>query len=278
MKERKISGILESVRRDCPLVHCITNYVTVNDVANMVLACGGSPIMADDIREAAEITSICNATVINIGTLNSRTIESMAAAGKRAAELGHPVVLDPVGAGASDLRTRTAVRLMEEVPFTVIRGNISEIKTLYEGSGSTKGVDASQEDQIRTDTRQEAAKLARKLAERAGAIVAITGAVDIIADKEGGYFVYNGTEMMSKITGTGCMLSAVIAACCAANPTRLLEAVTAAIAAEGLCGEMAWKKAQEQGAGTSSMRTWLIDAMSTLTEEQLLAGQKIEPF
>ena len=122
--------MLENVRKNCPLIHNITNYVTVNDCANILLACGASPIMADDKEEAAEITSICAGLNINIGTLNSLTTASMLIAGKRANELNHPILLDPVGAGASKLRTDTALQLLEEVKFTVIRGNISEIKTL----------------------------------------------------------------------------------------------------------------------------------------------------
>ena len=132
----------ENLRSRSPLIHNITNYVTVNDCANMVLACGASPIMADDAAEVEEITAICGGLNINIGTLNSRTVTSMLLAGKKANQLGHPVVLDPVGAGASHLRTDTAFRLLREVQFTVIRGNISEIKTLASGAGTTKGVDA----------------------------------------------------------------------------------------------------------------------------------------
>ena len=122
-------NIIANVRAQVPLIHCITNYVTVNDVANILLACGGSPIMADDAQEAAEMSSICNGTVINIGTLNARTVDSMITAGKKANELGHIVVLDPVGAGATTLRTETTFRLLNEIQFSVIRGNISEIKT-----------------------------------------------------------------------------------------------------------------------------------------------------
>ena len=133
--------IFDNVREKCPLIHNITNYVTVNDCANVVLACGASPIMADDKDEVSDIQTICGGLNINIGTLNSRTIESMLLAGKRANELGHPVVLDPVGAGASKLRTETANQLLKEVRFTVIRGNISEIKTLALGNGTTKGVE-----------------------------------------------------------------------------------------------------------------------------------------
>ena len=135
-----LSKCIENVRSSVPLVHNITNYVTVNDVANVLLACGGSPIMSDDADDVQDITSICGGLNINIGTLNKRTIPSMLLAGKRANELGHKVLLDPVGAGASKLRTDTAIKLMKEIKFDVIRGNISEIKTLVLGSGITKGV------------------------------------------------------------------------------------------------------------------------------------------
>ena len=143
-----LKNMLENVRKNCPLVHNITNYVTVNDCANIILACGASPIMADDENEVEEITTICGGLNINIGTLNKRTIASMLKAGKKANELNHPVVLDPVGAGASALRTETATNLLEEVKFSVIRGNISEIKTLALGSGTTKGVDADVADKV----------------------------------------------------------------------------------------------------------------------------------
>ena len=128
---------LENVRKTVPLVHNITNYVTVNDVANMLLACGGSPIMSDEPLDVEDITSICGGLNINIGTLNQRSMEGMFLAGRKSQELGHVLLLDPVGAGASALRTNTAVKLMEELKFDVIRGNISEIKTLAKGSGTT---------------------------------------------------------------------------------------------------------------------------------------------
>ena len=139
---------IENVRKGVPLVHNITNYVTVNDVANILLACGGSPIMSDEPEDVEDITAICGGLNINIGTLNQRSIEGMFRAGKKANELDHVVLLDPVGAGASALRTNTAVELMEKIRFTVIRGNISEIKTLALGSGTTKGVDADVSDAV----------------------------------------------------------------------------------------------------------------------------------
>ena len=170
-----------NVRTKSPLIHNITNYVTVNDCANMVLACGASPIMADDAAEVEDITTICGGLNINIGTLNSRTIESMLKAGKKANALGHPVVLDPVGAGASALRTETAYRLLDEVRFTVIRGNISEVKTLASGAGTTKGVDADVADRVTEENLDGAVAFAKAFAAKTGAVVAITGAMEAAA-------------------------------------------------------------------------------------------------
>ena len=146
---------LENVRAKAPLVHNITNYVTVNDVANILLACGGSPIMSDEAEDVEDITSVCGGLNINIGTLHKLSIEAMFRAGRKANELGHPVLLDPVGAGASALRTDTALGLMRELKLSVIRGNISEIKTLAMGSGTTKGVDADVADAVTEETLDE---------------------------------------------------------------------------------------------------------------------------
>ena len=157
--------MLDRVREMHPLIHNITNYVTVNDCANILLACGGSPIMADDPEEVEEITSICSGLNLNIGTLNSRTIPSMLLAGKRSNELGHPVVLDPVGAGASALRTKTALELLEKIRFAVIRGNISEIRTLAAGNGTTRGVDADLADAVTEENLSQAVELAKAYGE-----------------------------------------------------------------------------------------------------------------
>ena len=156
-----LGEMLNKVRETTPLVHNITNYVTVNDVANVLLACGGSPIMSDEPQDVEDITSICGGLNINIRTLNMRSIEGMKLAGKKATELGHAILLDPVGAGASALRTNTAVSLMEEIPFSVIRGNISEIKTLASGSGTTKGVDADVADAVTEENLDEAVAFAK---------------------------------------------------------------------------------------------------------------------
>ena len=268
-----LKNMLDNVRKNCPLIHNITNYVTVNDCANALLACGGSPIMSDDIEEVEEITSICGGLNINIGTLNQRTIPAMFAAGKKANELGHPVLLDPVGAGASKLRTETALQLMEQVKFTVIRGNISEIKTLAAGSGTTRGVDADIADRITEETLEQGAAFAKDFAKKTGAVIAITGAIDIVADAEKAYCIFNGDPMMGSITGTGCQLSALTAAYITANPDNPLEAAAAAVCSMGVCGEKALKRLNEYD-GNSSYRNYIIDALYNLKGEELEACAK----
>lgn len=268
--------IIENVKSKSPLVHNITNYVTVNDCANILLACGASPIMADDIMEVEDITSICNALVINIGTLNSRTIESMIKAGKKANLLNHPVILDPVGAGASKFRTDTTFRLLKEVKFAAIRGNISEIKTVHAGSGNTKGVDADVSDAVTDENLDDAIIFAENLSKKLDAVIAITGAIDIVANSEKAYVIRNGHPMMSKITGTGCMLTSLIGAYCAANTDKTLEATATAVSAMGLCGELAHEKMTHTDGGTSSLRVHIIDFMSKMDYNMFKEGAKIE--
>lgn len=265
----------ENVKRTCPLIHNITNYVTVNDCANILLACGASPIMADDVDEVAEITTICGGLNINIGTLNSRTIPAIKLAGKTANTLHHPVILDPVGVGASELRTRTALELLEEVRFTVIRGNISEIKALASGSGTTKGVDANVADKVTESNLDSAVAFAKAFSAKTGSVIAITGAIDIVADDTTAYCIRNGHPMMASVTGTGCQLSAMTAAFVTANPEHPLEAAAAAVCAMGLAGEIAHRRLTPLD-GNSSYRNYIIDAIYNLTPEQLEKGANYE--
>lgn len=269
--------MLINLQEKSPLIHNITNYVTVNDCANALLACGASPIMADDVDEVEEITSICNGLNINIGTLNQRTIPAMILAGKRANELGHAVVLDPVGAGASKLRTETALTLLREIKFDVIKGNISEIKTLAAGHGQTKGVDANEEDQVKENDLSQIAEFAKSFSKKTGAVIAITGAIDIVADEKNAFCIYNGHKDMSRITGTGCQLSAITAAYVAANPEHPLYATAAAVCAMGLCGEIA-KDGMSQVDGNATYRNYIIDAMYNLTPERLENGARYEVY
>lgn len=271
-----LSTCLEHVRNAGPLIHCVTNYVTVNDCANALLAAGGSPIMADDPAEVEEITGICAALAVNIGTLNQQTIPAMLLAAARSAELGHPLILDPVGAGASALRTNTALRLLETAKFTAVRGNISEIKALAGAGGGAKGVDADVADRVTEENLDQAVAFAREFARRRGLIVAITGAIDIVADAKTVYLIRNGHPMMSRITGTGCMLTAVMAAYLAANPQDRLEAAAAAVAAMGLCGQLAYAKMMALEGGNSTLRDHLIDGLCNLTGPALEAGALVE--
>lgn len=261
--------VLEKVRNSSPLVHCITNYVTVNDVANILLACGGAPIMADTVEEVEDITSICTGLVLNIGTLNGRTIDSMMKAGKKANSLDHPVILDPVGAGASPLRTQTTFDLLENLKFSVIRGNISEIMTIAKGSGTTRGVDADLRDLVSADNLDEAVAFAKDLSGKTGSVIAITGAIDIVASADRAYVIHNGHPMMGRITGTGCMLTALIGAYVSANRGQVLESAAAAVCLMGLAGELAHEKTILQGGGTSTFRMHLIDAVSNLDGKSL---------
>ena len=263
------------VRQEAPIIHNITNYVTVNDCANMLLACGARPIMADDIAEMKEITSISAGLNINLGTLTQRTVRSMLAAGKKANVLGHPVILDPVGVGASRLRTETALELLEVIQFSVIRGNVSEIKALATGSSKTKGVDADMADQVTPDNLNEAISFAKQFSQRTGAAIVMTGVVDIAADKDKAFCVYNGHPMMSGVTGTGCQLSAVVAAFVAARPDHPLEAAAAATCAMGLCGEIAFSRMSPLD-GNAAYRGHVIDAMYNLTPEALEKGAKYD--
>ena len=270
-----LADALENVRSTTPLVHCITNYVTVNDCANALIACGGSPIMSDEPADVEDITSICGGLVLNIGTLNERSIEAMRVAGRRAAELGHAIVLDPVGAGASALRTDTAAGLMDALPIAVVRGNMSEIKAVSGAAAATRGVDVNPDDAVTEENLAASAAFVRGLAAKLGCVVAVTGAIDLVADADRAFAVRNGHALMGGITGTGCMLDTLIAAYVVANPDRALEAVVAAVAGWGLAGEIAAGRMGERD-GNASFRTYLIDAASLLTGEALAAGAKVE--
>lgn len=270
-----LKDIASDVRATTPLVHCITNYVTVESCANAVLAVGASPIMSDEPEDVEDITSICNALVLNIGTLNKHSIEGMRAAGAKAAALEHAIVLDPVGAGASALRTKTACSLLDTLPVSLIRGNVSEVKALAGGASTTKGVDADAADAVTDDTLAEAASFARSVARSTGAVVAVTGAIDIVADADRAFAVRNGDPLQGKITGCGCMLSALSGAYAARAGGRGLEAALAAVVHMGLAGQIARSRMGELD-GTGSFHTYLMDALSTITPEQIAEGALIE--
>lgn len=265
----------DNVRSGQPLVHCITNYVTVNDCANALLAIGASPIMSDEPADVVDITSLCGGLVLNIGTLSRHSIEGMRLSAARAGELDHPMVLDPVGAGASKLRTETASMLLDEFPIGIVRGNMSEIKALAGAANSTRGVDVNPDDVVTEANLAESAVFARALASQTGAVVAITGAIDIIADPQRAFAVRNGSPLMGKITGAGCMLTCLVAAFAAANPHRPFEATLAAVVAMGLSGQAAQLRMGGMD-GNGSFRTYLLDALTRMDGETLEDGARVE--
>lgn len=263
----EVSQILESVKEKKPLVHHITNYVTVNDCANMVLALGGSPVMADDLAEVEEMVSFASALVINIGTLNERTIQSMIKAGKKANQLGVPVILDPVGVGATTLRTETAARLLKEVRFAVVRGNMSEIKMIAGLNVQIKGVDSVADD-------EDGVEIAKSLSAKLGSVIAITGAIDIIAEQDRLCTISNGDKMLADVTGTGCMSTSLIGTYAGATNDYFLAAVSG-ITTMGLCGELA-KARLTEGQGIGTFKVNLFDEVSKASVDTLLKGGKIE--
>lgn len=267
-------GIFNNLKKN-PIVHCITNFVTVNDVANIILASGGSPIMAANIEEVSEITNICNSLVINIGDMSSK-VESILAAGKTSNELKHPVILDPVAVGASEFRKKTTEKLLKELDFAVIRGNASEIKALAKNIKTTGGVDVDIEDIINENNLEAFIEVAKEVSRNNNAVVAITGPIDIITDGKKTYLIRNGHANMERITGAGCMLSGLIGAFVGANPENALDSTVLAIGMMGLCGELANKRIIKDDLGTSSFRTFLIDYISKIDEKELMAGLKLE--
>ncbi|MBU3112170.1 hydroxyethylthiazole kinase [Clostridium lacusfryxellense] len=271
---KKIVELLKNVKEKNPLVHHITNYVTVNDCANITLAIGASPVMADDINEVSDMVSLSSSLVINIGTLNSRSVESMIMAGKRANELNIPVILDPVGVGATNYRTVTAKRIISEVKLAVIRGNLSEVKVLYGTQTKTKGVDSIEIDSENVDEFAQEKEMASALAIRLNTVVAITGARDVISDGKTIYSVANGHKIMSKVTGTGCMCTSLIGSYLGAGDNNLIAAV-AGIVSMGIAGEVAYSGLDKNIDGTGTLKVKILDIIYNLSENLIMKRSKI---
>ena len=267
---------LRLVRENAPLVDCITNFVTVNDCANIILAAGGSPSMAADIREIGETAAASAALVCNLGAVD--LVDSMIVGGQAAGKAGRPVILDPVAAGDTALRRRASAALLDAVRFTVIRGNASEIRALALGQAAGSGVDVSESDKITEQSLPLAVSIARTLAKRTGSVVAVSGPIDIVTTADETVLLRNGCATMSRITGSGCMLTALLGAFCGAQPDRPLEAACAAVAAMGIAGEKAEARRLANGTGNATFRTDLIDAVFDLTEEEMEANVRYEIY
>lgn len=258
-----ISPLLDRVRTVRPLVHHITNTVTINDCANITLAVGASPVMAEAPEEVAEMTSLADALVLNIGTLSTCQVESMLIAGRTANDRGRPVVLDPVGAGATRFRTETVMRLIDRLDIAVLKGNAGEIGTLAGVSAEVRGVDSG-------GMEGDPGEICRELAERLGIIVAMSGTIDCVSDGMNLILVENGHPLMGRVSGTGCMLSSVVGAFGAISDDRLTSTVGAMVAF-GLAGERAAQKAK----GPGSFRFKMIDALASLGPGDIDSGARI---
>lgn len=269
-----IKAVLENTQNRTPMVHSITNNVTINDCANIILAAGGTAIMAQDEREVEEITSHAQALVINMGAVRAQ--EAMLRAAKIAKRNGNPVVLDPVAAGASTLRREMCSRLLSENLVSVIRGNASEVRALAAGAEQETGVEASALDSVTEDNLQESAAWLRSFSRRTGAVVMLTGAMDVITDGTRTAVVRGGSAYLRRITGAGCMLTSLTGVYCGANPDILLEAAVTASEVMKHCGETAEARVRKEMEGTASFRTRLIDAVSMLTGSDLAAKLRVQ--
>jgi hydroxyethylthiazole kinase len=255
---------LRTLRERKPLVHQITNYVVMNETANATLALGALPVMAHAREEVEEMVALAAALVLNIGTLSPHWIEAMLVAGKAAGAAGIPVVLDPVGAGATRYRTDSAKRVLDEVDVTVLRGNQGEVATLVGVAAEVRGVES-------IAAAHEPAEVARLAARRLGLVASVTGVVDHVSDGERVLAVANGHELLASVTGTGCMSSAITGCFLAVKPDRALEAAAEALAAFGVAGE----EAAHDARGPGSFHVGLYDALAALDPESLDARAKI---
>ncbi|WP_421909421.1 hydroxyethylthiazole kinase [Methanolacinia petrolearia] len=263
MNGKDIAGIFARVRANRPLVHHITNIVTINDCANITISAGAAPVMTSDKAEAAEMVSAANALVLNIGTLTSFQVESMLEAGKRANELGIPVILDPVGAGATKLRTQTVMELIDRIDIAVIMGNAGEIGTIAGIEGGVRGVDSC-------GVLSDPEETVRACAESLNTTVVMSGPVDIISDGKKVMLVENGVSMMGNLSGTGCMGASLTGAFAAVEKDYAISS-TAAFATFGRAGELAAVKSK----GPYSFRTALFDELSSLNEADLAEHAKV---
>jgi hydroxyethylthiazole kinase len=263
MKNKKFSDIFAIMREKHPLVHHITNYVTVNDCANVTIAAGAAPVMADAPEEVCEMVAVAGALVLNIGTLNRGQVESMILAGGMANDLRIPVILDPVGAGATRFRTMTALRLLDELKITILKGNPGEIGVLAGAEANVRGVDSG-------GMTGDPVKIARKFAGVSGITVVVSGATDIVTDGKRVLLIENGHPLMGSISGTGCMAASVTGAFAAVTNDPVI-ASAAALAAFGIAGE----KAAAYAHAPFSFKTALFDELAGLTPEDLASLAKI---
>jgi hydroxyethylthiazole kinase len=256
--KNETAGLMTLVREKRPLVHQITNNVTINDCANITLCAGGTPVMGDSSDDVKEMVKLASSLVLNTGILNDNIIEAMIAAGRTANEMNIPVILDPVGVGATAYRMRVVRKILDNVKISVIKGNAGEIGALAGSGGKVRGVDSGGLD-------GDPVEACISLSENTHAVVAMTGAVDIVSDGKRTVVINNGHEMMSSVSGTGCMAASVIG-CYAACTNDMLMATAAALAVFAIAGNKAAKRSK--GPGTFMMN--LKDEMANLTANEVI--------
>lgn len=276
----KIEKTLTQIKEKNPLTHCITNSVTINDCANAVLAIGGSPFMAEDAEELAEVVTIADALVINIGKLSKEQIKSMNVSAKVANETDTPIILDPVGVGVTELRNKTTLDLINNYNMAAIRGNISEIKSIaklvgvIDENNTAKGVDVNIDDIITEENLSANGEIIKELANKLNTTILASGPIDILSDGTTTIAIDNGDDMMPVITGSGCMLSSIVGSCIGGSAP--LEGTLIAILAMNLAGEKARAKVEEKDEGTGSFRTYLIDYLYKTNAESLINESNIK--
>ncbi|GAC1428750.1 MAG: hydroxyethylthiazole kinase [Ktedonobacteraceae bacterium] len=262
-EDQPASLLLAHIRERKPLIHHITNMVTMNDSANITLAIGALPVMAHAIEEVEEMVSLAGALVLNIGTLDLTRIEAMMRAGKRANERGIPIVLDPVGVGATRFRTQCALRLLKELRIAVVRGNAAEMAALVGVAAEIRGVES-------LSIADDSASLAPRVAREFACVAALTGVYDYVSDGKRIGRIENGHPLLASITGSGCMSSSLVAAFLSVEPDAF-SATVAALVMMGLAGEVAALKA----CGPGTFRAHLLDAVAGMDEASRIQKQKV---
>ncbi len=267
-EREQLGNVITSIKEKQPIVFHITNTVTINDCANITLAVGASPLMSFCEEEFEDILSFASSLVINIGTMDKQMRESVVKAGQIANKLGKPVILDPVGAGATKARKELVEKLLAGVHFAVIKGNMAEIKSIYGIQNSeNRGVDSAED-------LENGAEIAKALAKRYDTVIAVTGKQDIVSDGHRVAKINNGTPILAKVTGTGCMTASLVGSACGAV-RDYFTAAAAAVAMMGIAGE----KAEEHysvGSGNGTIRTEILDTICNMTADRFMESENIE--
>lgn len=262
-----LSILFDEVKQQNPLVHHITNQVTINDCANVTLAIGGSPVMASSPKEVEEMTGIANALVLNIGTLSEQSVESMILSGIKANEKGIPVIFDPVGVGATTFRKQAAKEILEKVKISIIRGNASEVSALLNDEQKTKGVDA-------VDSISDVGEIAKKVAQHYSTVVVVTGAIDYVTDGKRMATVENGHPILTKVTGTGCMTTSMIGSFASVTKDPFQAAVVG-VSVMGLAGEQAYNQLQST-TQYGMFKYHLVDCIGAMNQQIWEKGVNIQ--